>query len=224
MPPGYDDTDFVDRDFQNAQRAGASAGGQRPPTREELENKVGETQERLAQLKRAQEALERERAALEEARRRRVELETGREEMIRHLTRGIGLLEENTLSAQRSAEQMSKTISDFREALAKVQSIHEQSWTEENYQVELTRALTAIENARMEWNGARIKFEVLNPVTPGLEAGGSHGGAGPGPSEGWLKSMGFLDLCRIGLAFTWPLALVAALALVAVIVLVLKRS
>jgi len=223
MPPEYDDTDFVDRDFQSAQRA-VPAGVHRPPTREELESKVGETQERLAQLKRAQEALERERAALEEARRRRVELETGREEMIRHLTRGIGILEEQTLSAQRSAEQMSKSIADLRAALAKVQTIHEQSWSEENYQVELTKALTDIENARMEWNGARIKFDVLNPASPDATGLDPNRNVSPGtPVETWNR-LSFGDACRLGLAFTLPLAVLATLVLLALVALLLKRS
>ena len=78
--------------------------------------------------------------------------------MIHNLTRGLGLLEEAEFNARRDAEQMVKTIADFRDALDKIQAIHDETWTKENFQIELTRALTTIENARMEWNSARLKF------------------------------------------------------------------
>ena len=47
-------------------------------------------------------------------------------------------------------------------AYGKVEAIHEETWTAENSDVELTRALTAVENARMEWNSARLKFPLLS--------------------------------------------------------------
>ena len=56
---------------------------------------------------------------------------------------------------------MLKTIADFRDALDKIQAIHDETWTKENFQLELTRALTTIENARMEWNSARLKLPAL---------------------------------------------------------------
>lgn len=104
------------------------------------------------ELKRRQEELERERSQLEEARRRRLEFDQGRTEMLEHLNRGIGLLTENEQSARRDAEQMARTLADLQAALGKVNALDEQSWTAENYAVELTRALTTLENARMESN------------------------------------------------------------------------
>src|SRR5882724_10848746 len=161
----FDPADFVDDDFQARKtQAAASPSGltSRAPTREEVDTRVADTHQKLAELKRAQEELERERAALEETRRRQSEFQTGRNEMVHHLTRGLGLLEESEFTARRDAEQMAKAIADLREALTKVEAIHEETWTKDNFSVELTRALTAIENARMEWNGARLKFSVLS--------------------------------------------------------------
>src|SRR5579862_3464159 len=100
MASQFDDSDFIDRDFQNGQSAYSAASGHNgghpsfhAPTREELDTRVGDAQQKLAQLRRAQEDLERERAALEEARRRRAEFQTGREEMLQNLTRGVTLIE-----------------------------------------------------------------------------------------------------------------------------------
>jgi len=144
----------------------APAAPLRAPNREEVDRKVVEAQQKLAELKRAQDELERERASLEELRRRQNEFQTGRQEIIQNLTRGLGLLEEAEFNARRDAEQMAKTITDFRAALARVQAVRDEAWTRDNFTVELTRGLTAVENARMEWNSARLKLPVLSGDTP----------------------------------------------------------
>src|SRR5216117_2191496 len=213
MASEFDESDFVDGDFQAAKKSPFAApqpgGAGRPPTREELDSRVTETQQRLMELKRAQEELERERAALEEARRRRTEFQTGREEMLQSLTRGVGFLEEAEFNARRDAEQLAKTLGALREALTKVQTIHEETWTQENYNLELTRALTVIDNARMEWNAARLKWPLLSGPQTTEDA--------PPPAEKSaglsLESLGFFQLCKLGLAFTWPLVLVTLAAL-----------
>jgi len=213
----YDATEFVDDDFQSRKSpyAAASAGGgsARAPSREEVDSRVAEAQQKIAELKRAQEALERERAGLEETRRRQSEFQTGRTEMLQNLTRGLGLLEEAEINARRDAEAAAKAITDLRDALTKVQAIHEETWTGENFDVELTRALTVVENARMEWNGARVKFAVLSGAVaqPAAEAKKA-------PESTLLGDRSFWTLCKLGLALTWPLALVAFAALVAVII------
>jgi hypothetical protein len=213
MASDFDETDFVDDDFHAARKspfAGSPSGGTgRPPTREELDSRVSETQQRLTELKRAQEELERERAGLEEARRRRTEFQTGREEMLQNLTRGVGFLEESEFAARRDAEQMAKTLGELRDALTKVQTIHDETWTQENYSIELTRALTIIDNARMEWNAARLKWPLVNGPPAVEDAGPS----AEEPAHTPFESLGFMQLCKLGLAFTWPLVLVALAAL-----------
>jgi hypothetical protein len=208
MSARHDTGEFVDSDFQSAHPsvcavppAGANAAN-RPPSREEIEALVSEKQIKLAELKRAQEELERERAGLEDLRRRQAEFHTGRAEMLQHLTRGIGLLDEAELNARRDAEEMARTLAEFRQAVNKVQAINEQAWTTENHSVELTRAATTVENARMEWNAARLKFQLLT----GLPA------ASPDPSAAPSRSVfppesDWWHMCRFGLALNWPLVL-----------------
>ncbi len=211
MAAYHDAGEFVDSDFQSAQQSAynlsgtgpATAKANRPPTREELEALVGEKQLKLAELKRAQEELERERASLEDLRRRQTEFQTGRQEMLQHLTRGIGLLEEAELTARRDAEQMARVLTEFREAVTKVQAINENSWGQDNYSVELTRANTVVENARLEWNAARLHFPVLTgESSSALEPAGRKNSATFPPAE-----MDLAQLCKIGLAVTWPLVL-----------------
>lgn len=220
MSSDYDASDFIDSDFQAQRAAGRATGHQAAPTREEVDSKVVETQQRLAELKRAQEELERERAALEETRRRQMEFQTGRQEMVHNLTRGIGLLEEAEFNSRRDAEQMAKVLIDLRDALAKIEAVHEETWTKDTFASELTRALTCLENARMEWNGARLKFTVLAgsaktvdapAATPDLRL--------PAP----IGNHSFGELCRLGFALTWPLALVTLGGVVALLVLLFRR-
>ena len=189
----------------------------RPPTRAELDAKVGDAQTKLAELKRAQEELERERATLEEARRRQNEFTTGREEMTHHLTRGVTLLEEAEFAARRDAEQMARTLIGLRDALAKVEAIQQETWTRENWNLELTRALTTLENARMEWNAARLKWPTLgdNAVMPTSAASAS-----PTANQTSFATQSFWQLCKIGLAFTWPLVLLGGAIF---LVLLLRR-
>jgi chromosome segregation ATPase len=226
MASQLDPSEFVDDDFHAARVAAAGAAvapnaaappgdSRRAPTREEVEARVTEMQQKLAELRAAQQALERERAGLEELRRRQAEFQTGRNEMTQHLTRGVGLLEEAEFAARRDAEQMAKTLAEFREALAKIEAINDQTWTNDNLNVELTRALTLIENARMEWNAARLKFSLLSGAaaseTPGPAAAGN-------PLQQLLQERNYAELCKLGLALTWPLAL-TGLAIVLVLLL-----
>src|SRR6185369_6345225 len=221
MASDYDAAEFVDGDFQAHQASSSgmsSSGFQRAPTREEVDSRVADTHQKLAELKRAQEELERERSMLEETRRCQVEFQTGRQEMIHHLTRGLGLLEEAEFNSRRDAEQMAKALVDLRDALEKVEAVREETWTKDNFNVELTRALTTLENARMEWNGARLKFSVLSGRLP------EESEAGPG-NQGLpaLASLSFGQLCRIGLAATWPLVLVGLGILAALLVGLFRR-
>jgi hypothetical protein len=214
MSSEQDASEFVDADYQfgqhpvtPAEAAWSPTPAEAAPTAEEVDAKVAETQQKLAELRRAQEELERERSTLEEVRRRQREFQTGRQEILQNLIRGVGLLEEAELNARRDAEQMGKTLADFKDALAGLEAIREETWTNETFSVELTRALTAIENARMEWNSARIKLPLLtgDPQAPAA--------APASPAISSLTSLGFWKLCRLGLALTWPLLLVALVAL-----------
>lgn len=225
MAGDFDHSDFVDPDFEGARRSamspaaalatqaamGGAAAGARPPSRDEINRQVTEAQEALVRLKRQQEDLERERTQLEESRRRRLEYEQGREEMLAHLTRGIGILTETEQSARRDAEQMARTLADLQSALAKVSALNEQAWTADTYQSELTRALTTLENARMEWNSAQLRWSRLAPgAAAESSAAVEASGAGLNPTA-LFNGRTPAQMARLGLALTWPVALAVLL-------------
>lgn len=206
MGSNFDATEFVDSDYRQSKSpfaAGSGTASSRAPTREEVDLKAAEAQQKLIELKRAQEELERQRTELQETRRRQSEFQTGRQEMLDHLQRGIGLLEEAEFAARQEAEQTSKAVAGLREALEKVEAIHEESWSAENFQRDLTRALTTLENARMEWNTCRLKFTVLSGQPQDAATTTAPGGREPA-----LAGLGLLQACKLGLALTWPIALV----------------
>jgi chromosome segregation ATPase len=219
----YDATEFIDTDFQAHKSPFATPTSAsdplRAPTRDEVDRKVVEAQQKLAELKHAQEDLERERSALEELRRRQLEFQNGRQEMVHNLTRGLGLLEEAEFNSRRDAEQMVKTIADFRDALGKIQNVRDETWTKENFQMELTRALTVVENARMEWNSARLKLPALEGESAQKK---SETESAPQPVVSPFANLSFGELCKIGLAMTWPL-LIVALGALGIFVAILLR-
>jgi hypothetical protein len=132
----------------------------------------------------------------------------------------LGLLEEAEFSARRDAEQMAKALADLRDALSKIEAIHEESWTKDNFSVELTRALTALENARMEWNTARLKFPILS--SPAQDGSANTPTAATTPAS-LLATQSFGELCRLGLGLTWPLAAVALVALAVLLVFLMRH-
>src|SRR5439155_17570166 len=109
---------------------------------------------------------------------------------------------------------------DLRDALAKVEAIHEETWTKDNFSVELTRSLTTLENARMEWNAARLKFPVLSGR---LENGSPAAPTAGVPPPSLFATHSFSELWRLGLALTWPLAVVALAALGVFLAVLLRR-
>jgi len=228
----HDDNDFIDREFQQSQQMSLTDMADAPqedsvkriPAREQLEAKVGTTQQRIIELKQEQEKLEKERIALEDLRRRRAEFTKGREEMVNNLSKGIATLEEEEEKTRRQIEDMGKSLVEFREHLEKVEGLSEDAWEEDNLNRELTRALIAIENARKEWISAVPKFPFLNPKTGQAELAVPESMPEPkikpapkpkSPSslQSLLTSLDFDQFswkqwAQIGLALTWPVALV----------------
>ncbi|MBM3848134.1 MAG: hypothetical protein FJ405_17835 [Verrucomicrobia bacterium] len=210
MSSHFDASEFIDDDLQPSSKStpplgystSAVGGDRRAPSREETESKVTEMQQRLAELKSEQQRLERERAALEETRRRQAEFATGRVETTQNLTRALTQLEEAEVRHRREAELRSRAVADMREALAKLSALQPDSWNKDNLEVELTRSLAVVDNARMEWNSARARFQELqgegSPTPSSPNSAPPSGSVPPIPQK-------FSDLCRLGFAINWPL-------------------
>ncbi len=213
----------MDRDFPPAPttatsgRPASPSSPGRAPSREDLDAQVTATQQQLAKLREAQEQLERAKSELEEMRRRRAEFQSGRTELQDLLTRGIGLLEKSEFEARRDAEQMGRSLDGLRASLTAVEDLREETWTDATWGQELSRALTTIENARMELNSARLKWPVIDSSPL------SQPGAAPTTATSTLIDLPLPKLLRLGLALTWPLLVVGTGAVIVLAFALLRR-
>ncbi len=165
---------------------------------EQLENQVQKAQEALLQLKRQQDAIEKQKRELEDLTRRQNELEAGRGEMSEKLTRALVVLEREIYEAQKRVEQLTSTRAAFVHHLDVVESINPKSWDKSDLGRELSRALSAVDDARTEYSKSRsrINAESSGDVLESEDAEGLYEGHEPRDFLYWLKS---------GFAFTLPL-------------------
>jgi len=194
----------------------------RPP--ETVAEELVSAQERLARLQQEKEELERQLVTIEELRRRQIEWETGRQEVLEKLTRGLALLEEAEAKARRQAGRLNRLVEGFREALAQVKAIDESSWTEEDYPEQLSKALTVLDNARMEWNAAVLEWPELAKDSEELEPE-TVPNPGSASSIDWialLRRLRFWEWVRIGLALFFPVWVVGLLLAMALLVIALR--
>lgn len=228
MPSPFDPSDFEDHEYKPSSETHfqggttSQTGGtlpQRPPTREEVDNQVGEMQKRISDLHRQQEKLERERANLEETRRRQLEFENSRTELVDQLTRGVGVLEEEEIDSRRALDALSSAHADLKLALEKVLALREENWTSENFQMELNRALTTLDNARMEWNSVRVKYPSVERTPEEAETAAHEASRQNNP---FLQPQDWPQLFRLGIALTWPLVLLG-LGMFVTMLIMLRR-
>ena len=174
---------------------------------EHLDSQVQKAQEQLLQLKRQQEQIEKQKRELEELSRRQEELERGRAEMTDKLTRSLVVLERETYDAQKRLEQLRAMRESFGQHLELVEAIDPKSWNPADLHKELSRALTTVESARVEFTQQRSRLqatgdgenaEVLPEVASEAADLGGH------TFSQWLK---------IGFAFSLPLIIFGVVAL-----------
>ena len=136
---------------------------QRLPTKEEINENVEYAREQLLELRRRQEEIERQKSELEELRRKQDEYEHGKTEMTENITRALVILEHEEFETQKRAALAAQSRDDLKIRLDEIIAIHDDTWTSETVSTELTKALATIENARLEYNRARMKLDCLDP-------------------------------------------------------------
>jgi hypothetical protein len=173
---------------------------------EHLDDQVQKAQEALIHLKRQQDQIEKQKRELEELSRRQEQFQHGKAEMIDVFTRALVILERQIYDAQKRAEQLRSINESFVQHLAVIESINPKSWENSDINKELNRALSAVDDARTEYNRSRaiISAETNEDV---LAASGSAGGHDAPDRD-------FLYWLRSGLAFTLPLVLLGIAGLI----------
>lgn len=180
---------------------------------DELDSQVQRAQEQLLQLKRQQEAIEKQKRELEELSRKQDELERGRAEMIEKLSRSLVVIERQTYDAEKRVEQLKTSSVAFSKHLSALERIDPKGWANEDLHKELSKALSSVDDARVEYSKSITKInvgsedEVIDP-----HASNEYGEYLPG------EESNFAAWFKRGLAFTLPLILFGLTALVVFIV------
>ena len=175
-----------------------------------LDGEVLKAQEQLLQLRQAQEQLEKQKNELEELSRRQDEFEHGKAEMVEKLSRSLVVLEQEAYEAQKRNEQLEATRASFLRHLQTIESLNSREWPKEELPTQLSRALSAIDEAKADFSKSRVQInaeadhEIIEPETAESYEGG-YATAMPTDFLHWLK---------IGFAFTLPLFALGLLLLI----------
>ena len=168
---------------------------------EHLDSQVQKAQEQLLQLKRQQEHIEKQKRELEELSRRQEELERGRTEMMDKLTRSLVVLEREAYDTQKKLEQIRATRESFGQHLELVEAIDPKSWNPTDLHKELSRALSAVDDARAEFSQQRSRLQAADDAQSDV----SLPEAAPDVSDLIHGGRSFGQWVQIGLALTLPL-------------------
>jgi cell division protein FtsB len=176
---------------------------------EHLDSQVQKAQEQLLHLKRQQEQIEKQKRELEELSRRQEELERGRAEMTDKLTRSLVVLEREAYDAQKKMEQLRATRESFGQHLGLLEAIDPRTGNPADLNKELSRALSTVDDARTEYSQQRSRLQATADEHEHVSL--------PEPNSGFENSgamaHSFAQWLQIGLAFTLPLIIFAAVAL-----------
>lgn len=191
------------------------------PMDENMDQRVHLAQERLSRLRKEAEEIEREKSQLEDLRRKQQGFIQGRTEMMERLSRAIALLDRETQDNRRKVEQMHIMRETFAEHMDAVHGLTPEDWNRQNLQMELSRALGIIEDARLEYDRSmtRLQSYTQSPVAPPVHSNQTNSAQSSEQASTPLLPVGFTkDTFKhwafCGLAFTSPLLLLGVLALI----------
>ncbi len=173
---------------------------------EHLDSQVQRAQEQLVALKRQQDLIERQKRELEELGRKQEQLQHGKAEMVEKFTRSLVVLERENYDAQKRVETLHGIHESFSQHLDALDAINLKSWDGPDLHKELTKALSAVDDARAEYARSLPKISVEKDGAAAVA-----GGAGYQADLGAADAKDFGYWLRAGFAFTLPLFIIGAL-------------
>jgi chromosome segregation ATPase len=176
---------------------------------EDLGEEVQKTNTELEKLKRQLEDIEKQKVRLEELKRRQDELETGKADMLDKLTRSMVTVERETEEAQKRLEQLNAIHNSFVQHLRQIDAISPRLWGANELPMELSKALSMVEDARADYVKSQAKISPDRPSEPVAAVGA------PLDSEyTYAEEHGFVYWLKSGFAFTLPIQILAVIALI----------
>ena len=177
---------------------------------EHLDSQVQKAQDQLLQLKRQQEQIEKQKRELEELSRRQEELERGRAEMTDKLSRSLVVLEREAYDTQKRLEQLRTMRESFGQHLELIEAIDPKSWNPAELHKELSRALSAVDDARGEYSQQKSRLQAAGQST------GDAAMPDVAPDVSDMLNEGghtFSQWIQIGFALSLPLIVFGSIAL-----------
>jgi DNA repair exonuclease SbcCD ATPase subunit len=178
------------------------------PSPEELNSQVQRAEAQLLDLKRQHDLLEKQKRELEELSRKQDDLERGRAEMIEKLSRSQVIIERETYESEKRVEQLRSSYTAFSQHLANLERINPKSWSNADLHKELSKALSAVDDARTEYNKSITKINAAGEDVIDPSGATEYETANVDDSH-------FMVWLKRGLAFTLPLIILGLLALIA---------
>ncbi|MEZ5302521.1 MAG: hypothetical protein R3F11_18085 [Verrucomicrobiales bacterium] len=128
---------------------------------DDVNEKVHRAQERLLHLRQEAEQLEREQQELTELKQRQEQFVRGREEMSEKLHRAVVTLERETYEAQKRIEEFLRAKDSFARHLGVIEDLNPEKWPKAEIKANLGRALSAIEDAELDYGKSMVRINAL---------------------------------------------------------------
>jgi hypothetical protein len=170
---------------------------------EHLVSQVQRAEEQLTVLRRQQELVERQKRELEELSRRQDQLQQGRADLIEKFTRALVVIEREQFETQRRSEMLQSVRESFSSHLQYFEALDLRGIEGNDLNRELTRALSALDDARTEFTRTLPRISMDNPEAAEEASDLAYSGS--------QTPVSFSEWLRNGFAFTLPLLVVGML-------------
>ena len=176
-----------------------------PDSLEQIEDKVQRAQEQLLQLKRQQDQIEKQKRELEELGRRQEQFQLGRQEVVDNFTRALVVIDREHLEATKRVDLLNSIHDAYIHHLDVVEAINPKNWDNADLHKELSRALSAVDDGRAEYNRTRA---LISPAAPEEALADSAAAESYHIGSGQETPFEFLYWLKCGFAFTLPLIVI----------------
>ncbi len=182
-----------------------TAAGRLARQKEDIADKVAGAAEEIERLRMRQDELEYAKKALQELNRKQNDYDHGKKEILASLGRSILQMEKDEVRAARMVELLAATREKFKALLADIHGIHEERWSESEFEEQLDRSLALVENARMVYSKSVAKIDAESWQRGERGAGALVPLDGTG--RGSLAEKGFGFWLKVGVALAVPMVL-----------------
>jgi hypothetical protein len=211
------DTELFDAEPATVESATDATAGRLAQHKAQVDTGMVKALSEIERLRRRQSHLEQEKSDLEDLANKQIEYERGKREVTQHLHEGIVALERKEVQTAQLTELVITTRARFKDSLEEVDCINEDNWPDDRFREELYKALVIIDDARMEYNKALAKINVLDSDEDTLAE--SRNSAPIASHAGVTEERSFRYWMKVGFALSVPPMILLAVVLVVVLLL-----